>query len=170
MNTQESLPLGFVYSGEIEYPDGRIETIDPVHNIMPQVSIDFVAGLLRATETPIGNWYLFLFENNYTPDNTTSAADLQTLAGETLAYDEASRPAWTHSYDGVSVIDNAANRGVFTFNADKTIYGAGIVSVSGKGTDTGRLLSIARFPSPRQPTDGATFRLAAGIALIPVSS
>ncbi len=32
---------------------------------------------------------------------------------------EAQRPAWQHDYDGVSIIDNAADRAIFTFTADR---------------------------------------------------
>lgn len=170
MNNHGKLPLGFVYSGEIVYPDGRVEQVPLTHNLIPQTGIDyFVGSSLRGTKTPISSWYLFLFENNYVPDGTETSAVLQSAIGETQAYDEATRPAWTHAYDGTSVVDNLASRGVFTFNADKTIYGAGIVSVSGKGGNSGQLLSVARFPSPRQPSAGAEFRLAAGITIIPAT-
>ena len=159
---------GFRYDGEIITPDGEIITFSD-HNLLPQVSIDFIAGLLRGTATPIGSWYLGLFENNYVPTSGVTAADLPGVVGECTAYDEATRQVWNHAYDGVSAIDNLASKAVFTINAAKTVYGAFIVSSSVKAGNTGTLLSIARFSTAKTLDIGTQFSLAAGITLIPTS-
>lgn len=103
------------------------------------------------------------------PTTSFTSADLQTLAQECQAYTEATRPLWSDTYDGVGVIDNLAARAEYTLNANKTIYGAFLVSNATKGGNTGLTLSIARFASPQVLVSGAVFRVAVGITLVPTN-
>jgi hypothetical protein len=169
MNHKPDLLLTFEYTPEIVYPDGRIDVGETVRNIIPQAGVDHVVGLIKGDVAPIANWYVGVFQGNYTPTSGTTSGDLQTSAQESQAYEEATRPLWQNAYDGVGVIDNIANRAVFTFNAARTIYGAFIVSNSVKGGNTGLLLSIARFASPRSVDVGAQLRVAAGLTLVPTN-
>lgn len=162
------LGYGFRYDGEIITPDGEVITFSDT-NLLPQVSIDFIAGLLRGTSSPISSWYVGLFENNYVPTSGVTAADLPGVVGECTAYDEATRPVWTNTYDGISSIDNLSNKAVFSINAAKTIYGAFLVSSSVKAGNTGLLLSIARFSTAQTLTAGTSFSIAAGITLVPTT-
>ena len=142
----------------------------PVCNLMPQESIDHVAGLIRGSgPTPISSWFIGLFENNYMPTSGVTAADLPGVVGECTAYDEATRQGWVNTYDGVSVIDNTLSLATFTMNATKRIYGAFIVSSSVKGGNTGLTLSIARFDSPRDVVAGTEFGVGALLTLIPTT-
>lgn len=159
------LGRGFWYDCEVIAPDGEIITFED-HNLLPQVSVDFVAGLLRATVSPIGNWYVGIFENNYVPDGSVTAADLPGVVGECTAYSQTARPTWQHQYDGISVIDNLAAKAEFTMTSAKRIYGAFLVSSSTKAGNTGILLSIARFSTAKDVDSGATFTVAAGITLV----
>lgn len=161
---------GFEYTGEIVNADGVVTDRFTDHNLIPQVGVNHIVSLIRGSGAPIASWFLGLFEGNYVPTSGVTAADLQSTVQESLAYDEASRPAWTHAFDGVGVIDNLANRAVFTFNAPKTIYGAFLISNSVKGGTTGTLLSIARFASPKPVEAGGEFRLTSGITLIPTNT
>ena len=161
------LGTGFEYLVEV-VKDGEVVDSGIEHNVMPQQSVDHIASLIRGGgASPISNWYIGVFESNYTPDNTTVAGDLQTQAGESVAYDESSRPSWTNSYDGDALIANASSRAEFTMNATKNIYGAFIVSSQTKGGTGGILLSIARFSSPREVDSGSVLRITAGITLTP---
>jgi hypothetical protein len=166
--SQSILGTGFRYDTEIIKPDGRI-IADVDFNLLPQVAVDHIAGLLRGTASPIGSWYIGLFEGNYVPTSGVTAADLPATVVECTAYSEAARPAWTHAYDGVSVIDSLAAKAAFTFTSSKRVYGAFIISSATKGGNTGTLLSIARFNSPKDIDAGEVFTVAAGITLIPTS-
>ena len=135
----------------------------------PQESIDFVAGLIRGTATPNATWYVGLFENNYVPDSTSSAAMIPATIVECTAYSEATRPVWNAAYDGVTNLDNLASKAQFTFTAAKRVYGAFVVSTSAKGSSSGRLLYIARFSSPKDVSAGEVFNVAAVFPLIPTS-
>ena len=162
------LGAGFRYTCEATLPSGEVLVFEE-HNLLPKVSIDHVAGLIQGSVSPISGWYVGIFEGNYTPSNTTTAADLPINAGECVAYSEAARPSWVDVYDGVSIISNAAAKAVFTLNADKRVYGAFIVSTSAKGSGSGLLLSIARFAVPRDLPSGTEFAVTAGITLVPTA-
>lgn len=164
--TRSILGHGFQYSGEIVRLDGSREAFTD-HNLLPQVAVDHIAGLIRGSASPIATWYVGLFEANYVPVAGVTAADLPAI--ESSAYSEATRPAWTNVYDGSAVIDSLASKATFTFNASKRIYGAFLVSTSTKGGSTGTLLSIARFASPKDIDAGEVFTVAAGLTLIPTS-
>lgn len=159
---------GFKYTIDIKYPDGRVESFVDF-NKLPQESIDHIAGLIRGNgAVPISNWFLGIFENNFVPTSAVKAADLPGVVGECVAYSQPARPAWTDDYDGVSLIDNLANKAVFTLTAEKTLYGGFIVSSSTKGGNTGMILSIARFDIPKVVPSGAELSVSAELALTPV--
>lgn len=161
------LGTGFIYETAIRRCDGSVErAVD--HNLLPEEAVGFVAGLIRATEVPTGSWYIGLFEGNYAPDATVTAATVAALATECTAYSEATRPAWNHAYDS-GVIDSLNAKASFTFPTAKRIYGAFIVSTSTKGGTGGKLLSIARFDTPKDIGAGEVFDVAAALTLIPTS-
>lgn len=157
---------GLQYNVTITHPNGDVEDFTDF-NLLPQEGVSHIAGLIRGSAAPIANWYVGVFENNYVPTSAITAADLQTIVGESVAYDETLRPTWVNTYDNVSLISNAASKAVFTFNATKRIYGAFIVSASGKGGNTGLLLSIARFTTARDLEAGSVISITAGLTLVP---
>jgi hypothetical protein len=140
------------------------------HNILPQQSVDHIASLIRGGgSTPISSWYLGLFENNYVADSSVTAADLQATVGESTAYTQTARLPWTNVYDGVGFIGNASSMAEFAMNANKTIYGAFIVSNATKGGTAGILLSIARFSTAKITEPGTVLRITAGLSLTPTN-
>lgn len=162
--------LGFIYTPEIVSPGGDVIWAGPpTKNLIPQVGINHIAGILRGSTPLISAWYVGLYEGNFVPTNATTSADLQVSAQECTAYTESARPLWDNTFDGVSIITNLASRAAFTFNADKRVYGAFLAANAAKGSASGALLSIARFPSPYDVPAGSTFRLGVSIALIPAS-
>lgn len=159
---------GFVYTTE-HFRGGKLLQARRHCNLIPQVGINHVAGLIRGSTSLISNWYVGLFEGNYVPSSSTTSADLPGNAIEFVGYDEVTRPAWTHVYDDTSVISNTASRAVFTVNEAKTVYGGFIVSSSAKGGNTGVLLSIARFSTADSLEIGDEYRIAAGLTIVPTS-
>jgi len=165
------LGTGLVYRVELVDKDGVVIDAEVVHNIMPQQSVDHIASMIRGGgATPISSWYIGVFESNYVPDASVTAADLQTNVGESQAYDEAARQPWANAYDGVGFIGNAGAPAEFTMNASKTIYGAFLVSNATKGGTSGILLSVARFSTPKTVEAGTTLRITAGLTLTPTSA
>jgi len=160
------LARGFVYHGEVIAPSGAVLARHVDYNLIPKVGRAHLAGVIRGTGSPISSWYAFLFAGNFSPTDDTTAADLPSNAGEFTGYQEATRPLWQNAFDGNANIDNLASKFAFTFPTDKRIYGAGLVSVPTKGANTGVLLSIARFTSPRDIPAGSTYTLGVGLTLI----
>lgn len=157
---------GFVFQDEILLPSGELIIGEPIHNKTPQQGVDFLAGLLMGNETPISSWYVFIFEGNYVPTGDETAADIPSTIGECTAYVAAARPLFSHSYDGVSTIDNLADKAKFVMTADKTINGAGIVSSSVKAGGGGVLISLVRYDSPRVLAAGTEYTVGGAIPLI----
>ena len=165
MNQVLRLP-GFTYFCDVLSPTGRLLDSFEVGNLIPQQAIDYVAGTFDGNGSIITNWYVGLFKNGFTPVAGTTAAQLPTTVGEFVGYSEAARPAWNAVYDNLSRLDNQATVAEFTLTQDTTLYGAFIVSNSTKGGGSGTLLSIARFPSPKQMENGSTFKVRAGIDIV----
>lgn len=166
---EQALPLGFVYTLEVVDRFGQIIDSRTCHNIIPQVGINHVVGLIRGSAAPISNWYMGIYEGNAVPVSGTTAANLQTDFQECVAYNEATRPEWQDQYDGVQIISNLSARAEFTMNATKRIYGGFLCANSAKGSNTGVLLSIARFASPLDMPVGTVGRLATAITIVPAS-
>lgn len=135
-------------------------------NLMPQVSIDYVAAAIFGDQAPIGTFYLGLYQGDYTPNNGTTSADLPTNAQECVDYSEATRPLWSRTYDGVGTIGNLSSRGVFTMTQNRRLYGGFVVSSSAKGGNTGLLLSMTRFSSPKDVVAGQILRVGATLTLV----
>jgi hypothetical protein len=158
------LGTGLLYTFTLTHPDGTVERWEQ-HNLLPQAAVNHMAGLMRGTSSIIANWYLGLFEGNYVPTLDFTSALLQSTAVECTTYSQASRPAWSVSYDGVSSLDNLASEATFTFTADKTVRGAFVVSSATKAGASGLVLSIARFDADKIVSNGSVLSVGAGITL-----
>ncbi|KTT33818.1 hypothetical protein SB18R_03275 [Pseudomonas oryzihabitans] len=160
------LARGFVYHGEVIAPSGAVMDRHIDYNRIPKVGRTHLAGLIRGTGAPISSWYAFVFAGNFSPTDDTTAADLPSNAAEFTGYSEATRPIWQSVFDGNANIDNLDSKASFTVPKDTRIYGAGLVSVPTKGANTGVLLSITRFASPRDIPAGSTYTLGVGLTLV----
>jgi len=120
-------------------------------NIVPDAAVDYLLDATLNGATPIEDWYVAPFENDYTPiAGNTYATPGYT---ECTAYDEATRPLWDNDAVSSQTISNQTNKSVFTFTANKDIYGAGLVGGGTAATtksDTaggGTLFSSSQFSS-----------------------
>lgn len=112
------------------------------------------------------DWFCFPFEGNYTPTAADVAATLPGLATETTAYEGSTRKAVSFGTVSGGSVDNAAVLAEFTFTADKTIYGAAVMSTPGKGAAAGVLLAVERFAEPRVIKSGTKVQLLVDLDLI----
>lgn len=156
---------GFTWVAKAVDADGNLLREMVIQNIIPQVGKDLFAGLLLGTTPEISNWYVGIYEGNYLPVNSTTAADLPVNAAETTAYTQTTRQPWSAAYDGVSLLTNQANLASFTLNAAKEIRGGFIVSNAAKGSNTGTILSMVLFPTPYDLPSGAILTLEAYVAV-----
>ncbi|WP_447593525.1 hypothetical protein [Aquipseudomonas campi] len=161
-----SLLNGFEYHFEFVLPDGQVLK-EVFHNLIPQQGVDYWADVFLANQPAIGTWYMGIFEGNYLPTSATKASDIPSSIGECTAYSEASRPIWMGEYDGVGTLSNENVKSIFTLNADKTLYGAFVVSSSTKADGGGVMTSIGRFTTPKVLPAGTAFSCYAVIPLVP---
>lgn len=160
--------LKFKYDFEL-LRDGEIIDAWTDFNLVPDLGVDYLAQAMFGDTTPIGTFYVGLFQNNYLPTSGDTSAILPGAIGEFVGYSGATRPMWNRVYDSAGTISNTASRATFAVTADQRLYGGFLISTSDKGGSTGLLLSIARFSSPRDVYAGATLQVTAGLTLIPTN-
>jgi len=157
---------GFRYQCVIVDPNGVEVDRFVSRNLMPQQALDYFAGAVTGIGSVVPAWYIGLFANDYTPVPSVTAAVLPTTVGEFTGYSEATRPQWEGVYDGIGRVDNESAIAEFSVEQDVTLYGAFLVSDPTKGSGTGIILSISRFPSPKEIEAGSTFKVRAGINIV----
>lgn len=171
---ENKAPIGFTYHFEMvrgadEFGEGG-EVVDQwsMHNLVPLLGLNYMANAMFGDTSPIGTFYVGLFSNNYIPSSGASAAAIPTTIGEFVGYSEAARPIWSRiNTDGM--MTNEASRAAFTCTAAARLYGGFLVSSSVKGGGDGLLLSVARFPSPRDVEAAMVLRVRAELSLIPTN-
>lgn len=148
----QKLVVGGVFGFE-HVRDGEIIDQWEQPNLVTNEGLNALLDIMFAGSTQITAWYVGLFEGNYTPVATVTAATITSASTECTAYDEATRVAYTEAAASSQSITNSANKATFTFNATKTIYGAFLASASAKSATTGTLFSAARFGSSKAVVD-----------------
>lgn len=129
-------------NGEIidEWQEPNLVTNEGLNHAL---SVLFNGGTQQAT------WYIGLFEGNYTPVATVTAATITAASTECTAYDQATRPEYVEAAPASQSISNSSNRATFTMNATKTIYGGFLASASAKSATSGVLFAATRFGTPK---------------------
>lgn len=145
---QNGLRVGGVFHGQ-HIRNGEIIDEWEDHNIVVNEGLNSLLGIYFHGDTQITTWYIGVFEGNYTPVATVTAATITSASTESTAYDETTRVEYNEAAAASQSITNSANKATFTFNATKTIYGAFLVSASAKSATTGTLFSAARFSASK---------------------
>ena len=153
--------IGFEYLIE-HIREGRVIDQEFRHNIIPLEGLNYLLNSeFKGTAVP-ATWYIGLFEGNYTPQLSDTAAAFPAAATETSTFNEATRVAFVPGAVSGGTLDNSAAPATFTFNAPKTIYGGFMTSASAKGAVTGTLISAVRFASPKTPATGDLLKVTGG--------
>lgn len=118
-------------------------------NLVTNEGLNDVLGVYFNSVAQKTAWYLAVFEGNYTPLATDTAAGWAAASTECTAYASATRPQWVNAAASAQSITNSASRASFVFNATKTIYGASMHSSSTKAGTAGVLWSAARFSASK---------------------
>jgi len=147
------------YHGQI-VRDGQIIDEFEDKNLVVNQGLNALLDIMFHGSAQISTWYLGVFEGNYTPVASVTASTIAGDSTESMAYDEASRPAFDEAAASGQSITNSASRATFTFNASKTIYGAFLISDSVKSGTAGTLFSAARFSSTKNVVAGDQLLLA----------
>ncbi len=146
---------------------GRLLHRQILKNLLLTEGANFAVGLLFGNPPPtaISQWYIALFENNYTP----VAGDTYATNGwtEWTAYNETQRPPFVVGAVGGGAIDNSANKATFTANATKTLYGGillgGGTAAATKGDEAGggSCYAAVRFNASRGVQSGDVLKVTA---------
>lgn len=145
------------------YSNGKWEW-EPICNLVPIEGMNHILNVVVKLGSQTPNWYVALFEGDYTPTNAITGASFAATATECVAYSETTRQLWSSSAVSGGATDNIALPAAFTFASNKTIYGAALIGDNVKGGIIGPILSIVRFSSPK--INPELLNVKAGIALI----
>lgn len=162
MNMLERAILGFVYTVEV-IRDGVIDDRETeTHNLIPLEGLNYLlSSEFKGTAVP-ATWYIGVYEGNYTPQLSDTAAAFVAAATETTTYAETTRQAFVPGTVAGGVLDNSASPALFTFNATKTVFGGFMSSASAKSAVTGTLISAVRFASPKTLNSTDVLKVTAG--------
>lgn len=142
-----------LYHGKI-VRDGVVIDEFEAPNLVCNEGLNHLLSIELAAGTQITSWYLGLFEGNYTPVASVTAATITSASTECTAYTQSTRQAWTPGAVSSQAVSNSGSTATFTFNASKTIYGAFLVSNSTKSSTSGTLFSASAFASSKSVTSG----------------
>ena len=150
--------MGYIFTIE-RIRLGRVVETEVVENLVPTEGRNYLLSVGANAGSQVTTFYCGLFEGNYVPLDSNTMATFPGLATESIAYDEATRPAWVEAAPSAGDITNAASKAVFTVNASKTFYGAFLSSSAVKSGVAGTLLSAARFATVKQMDSGEILRV-----------
>ena len=150
---KQKVIVGGFFEGQI-VRDGKVIDEFSDHNLVVNEGLDAILNIMFHGSTQITTWYIGLFEGNYTPVATVTAATIVAAATECTAYSQSTRQAYDEAASSGQSITNSASRATFTFNASKTIYGAFLTSLATKSGTTGTLLSAAKFGTSKSVESG----------------
>ena len=124
---------------------GRIIDEWSFDNVVVNQGLNSILGVYFNASTQITAWYLGIFQGNYTPLATDTAANIVVNSTECTAYTSATRPAWSPAAASAQSVTNSATQATFTFNASQTIYGAFLTSSNVISGTAGTLFAAAQF-------------------------
>lgn len=144
----QGLELGGVFGFEL-VRDGKVIDRWEEKNIVVNEGLNHILSAVLNNGSQNTTWYVGLFEGNYTPLATDTAANIASNATECVAYDETTRVEWVEAAPSGQSITNSANKATFTINASKTVYGAFLVSSNTKSGTAGTLFAASKFSVSR---------------------
>lgn len=163
----DTIKAGFEYLVEV-VKDGVVIDREVAHNLLPTEGINHMMNVALRNGSQIATWYVGVYEGNYTPLASDTAAAFIAAAVETTTYSEATRPEWAEGSVVTGAVNNTASKAEFTSTANKTVYGGFLISSPTKGASGGTLLSVVRFSSPKTFEMGSVLRVTAGFTMTSV--
>jgi hypothetical protein len=164
----ENGKVGFNYKVEIHRPDGSLQAVWNLDNLMPDAALQHFLASAHAGAAQVSNFYIGVYANERTPLSTDTALDLPDY-GEIITFSEGSRQLWEKGALQGNKYDSAANPAILTATETVTARGVFMATVASFGSTGGYLWSAALAPSPETINAGSTLRIPASIALENVS-
>lgn len=135
------------------------------YNLIPTEGRNNILDVWLHGTSQTATWYVAPFEANYTVVAGLTAASFTADSTESTAYDESTRVAYVEAAASSGSTTNSASKADFTFNATKTIYGCGLLSVSTKSSTSGVIASAAQFSSSQGVVSGTILRVTGTVAV-----
>lgn len=125
--------------------DGKVIDEWDYDNLVVNQGLNYDLSVALGGGGQISAWYLGIFQGNYTPVASDTAANWATNATECSSYTSPTRPAYVPAGASGQSITNSASPAVFTFNAGVTVYGTALISSNVIAGTGGTLFSEALF-------------------------
>lgn len=138
-----------VFDPDLGFKCWKTLSEEDVDNLVVDQGLNHILGVELGGVTQITQWYLGLFQGNYTPVSGDTAATIAGNSTECSSFTSSTRPLWQPAAASGKSITNSANPAVFTFNASVTIYGAFLDSLATIGGTSGTLFAAAQFASSK---------------------
>lgn len=125
-------------------------------NLVPMQGLNTWLNILLGGTSKIANWYLAPFAGNVSPSSSWTASNFADTATEFTNYTESNRQTIVLPSSAVDgEINNYASRAVITIGPgtgvdNTTIWGAAALSVAGKESQSGFILSASKSPAAKQ--------------------
>lgn len=149
----QRLMMGGVFRGEF-FRDGKKFDEVEAHNLVVNSGLNDNLNVYLNGSGQTTSWFMGIFQGNYTPVSTDTAASIAGNSTECSSYTSATRPAWTPAVPSGQAITNSASRATFTFNATVTVYGAFLISSNVIAGTSGILFAAAQFGSSKAVVSG----------------
>jgi hypothetical protein len=132
----------------VEIDAWEIDNLVVNQGLNDMLSVYFNAGAQKTS------WFMSLFQGNYAPVLTDTAATWSAAATECTGITSPTRPAYTPAAPAAQTITNSATPTSFTFNANNTLYGIALASSNVLGGTGGVLFSEVAFAAPKTVQTG----------------
>lgn len=160
--------IGFVYTVEHYTADKQLKSVETVHNIIPNVGLNYILGAAFSGDSQYTDWYIGLYEANYTPLATDTMTTLLASCTENTDYDGTTRLEAVFPAVSGGLLTTTASPTEFDFSGAATITGAFLTSNPTQENTGGLLVSAVLFSSPKVMAAGETLKVPVGLALASV--
>lgn len=159
---------GFVYTVEHVGVDGKIKSVEKVHNLMPTVALDYILNASFKGGSQYSTFYLSVFTANYTPLAADTMTSFIASCSEDTSYTTSGTNRLTLTLPAVvgSAITTSASPNEFAYTGAATIRGGFITTGLTRGATAGLLVSAVLFSSAKVLAAGESLRVPIGFALV----
>ena len=159
---------GFVYTVEHIGVDGKIKSVEKVHNLMPTVALDYILNASFKGGSQYSTFYLSVFTANYTPQASDTMTTFIASCSEDTTYTTSGTNRLTLTLPAVvgSAITTSASPNEFAYTGAATIRGGFITTGLTRGATAGLLVSAVLFSSAKVLAAGESLRVPIGFALV----
>ena len=156
---KQDLKVGGIFTYE-HIRDGKVIDTWSDPNIVVDEGLNYILNLTFNATTKLGQPYVGIYANNYTPvaGNVAATFPGAGVANEVTAeISNTTRPLWSGFSAALTTTKSIGNSGapaIFSFTAGASVNGAFLASASAKGATTGILYAASKFPTTRTMLSG----------------